>query len=550
MAQNGTRLLAKIVSDPDNVAHRLAYADWLEKNGDSALANFIRARCALDNHVPDPEVYPTLIERLLESLAGQREPAFELPPGFSSGCWWSSTSDAWWSDSSDLLEGGLLSFVKAEEGDVESLVAGVADLVRTTPVRGIEFRRNCLEHLPVVLSSPAGRQLRRIELDGSAPEGTSVSPIQAVVNSPAAPALTRLEIGHFYPLNDGDAAALAVAPFHHLARLDVPSINCSPTGLGRLQNATWFRHLRRLLIGFNPACARDGARRLGGMPALHTLSLWMPDASVLLGLGEAEPLPDLRRLYIYPADLRGDSGMALGRLKAPRLIELCLSGYNRKLGKADLKALAATPIFDGLRVLTFDGIQLTHTALDAVAASPCAKKLRIFRLQSAAFRSLTRSGLAQPGALPALTTLVLYRPFTNAVKDRDTASFLAVLDTPALRHLTLEHCDFDDSCMDAIVSNPAFAGLTRLVIRGRYDRRGKWLPILQPKKLRAFLRSANLRNLTVLAMWDCQGGVGTEVLADEEVLPCLTQCTLYGVTKRVAEALSKRPEIKCIATEE
>src|SRR5688572_9549776 len=116
----GTReqLLAGIVSDPHDVALRLIYADWLEENGDAALAGFIRARCALDGHVPDAEEYPTLIERALESLAGRREPEFALLPGFSSGCWWDSTDEEWWSDSSDPLEGGLLSFVQVRTDDL------------------------------------------------------------------------------------------------------------------------------------------------------------------------------------------------------------------------------------------------------------------------------------------------------------------------------------------------------------------------------------------------------------------------------------------------
>jgi uncharacterized protein (TIGR02996 family) len=536
----GTReqLLAGIVSDPHDVALRLVYADWLEENGDTALAGFIRARCALDGQIPDPEEYPTLIERSLESLAGQRKPEFRLPPGFTWGCWWDSTTEEWWSDSHDMLEGGLLSFVRTKVDDAapDVFIDNLAELVRATPVRGIAFGSNWGTHLPAILASSASRHLRRIALEGPSSSHAAVSAVQAVAASPVTPTLTRLELGHAYhPLNDADAMALAAAPFDRLERLDVLFNACSAASQARLLDAPWFRRLRRLLIGFNPACAEDGARRLGGMPALHTLVLWIPDDPVLIGLGDAQELPELRRLVIHCANLRGDQSVALGRLKAPKLIELWLRNCN--LGKADVKALASSPLFAGLRVLTFDSDGLTHTALDAVAASPCAKVLRILRIRHAAFRSLARSALARPGAFPALTTLFLSSPFGSAAKVRDTAAFLAALDTPTLRHLTLEYCDFDDACAEAITANPSFAGLTQLVIRGN--------DALRPATFRAFLQSPNLRNLTVLQLWDCKGGSGAEVLADEAILPRLVDCTLYGVTEKVAAALSGRPVVRC-----
>src|SRR5262249_50279689 len=141
----GTReqLLAGIVSDPHDVALRLVYADWLEENGDVAQASFIRARCALDHQVPHPDEYPTLIERAQESLAGQREPEFTIPPGFSTGGRWGSIPEEWWCGH-DAMEGGLLSFVQVWDLHPESLLDHVTELVRTTPVRGIGFDYNYL----------------------------------------------------------------------------------------------------------------------------------------------------------------------------------------------------------------------------------------------------------------------------------------------------------------------------------------------------------------------------------------------------------------------
>jgi uncharacterized protein (TIGR02996 family) len=44
---DGESLLRAILDEPDEDVHRLVYADWLEENGDSARAEFIRAQCAL-----------------------------------------------------------------------------------------------------------------------------------------------------------------------------------------------------------------------------------------------------------------------------------------------------------------------------------------------------------------------------------------------------------------------------------------------------------------------------------------------------------------------
>jgi uncharacterized protein (TIGR02996 family) len=47
-------ILREIVENPDDVTHRLVYADWLDDHGKSRLAEFIRAQCAFRAFLVDP----------------------------------------------------------------------------------------------------------------------------------------------------------------------------------------------------------------------------------------------------------------------------------------------------------------------------------------------------------------------------------------------------------------------------------------------------------------------------------------------------------------
>jgi uncharacterized protein (TIGR02996 family) len=541
-----TAFLNQIVSDPHDDAPRLALAGWLEEHGDPNFAKYIRARCALDGKLPAPDDYPTLVEQHLEGH--RREPDFKLPPGFELGCWWSGDSHEWWSDSSDAMEGGLLSFVQVEpDGSDEDaaaklLIERLPELMRTTPVRGIDFNGHFAKQMAAVLSSPGAQHLKRLAFDNNHegdPRQASLA-IQALGASPLARSLLRLELGGGPrgTLSNVDAKALAAAPFEQLQRLDVLFTDCSRQMIEHLLNALWFRRLHRLMIGFNPPCGMVGARLLAGMPNLHTLGLWMPPDSAVLALARAEEFPDLRRLFIHCASLKEKCGAALGRMKAPRLLELWLR--NSAVGKGDVPALAATPLFDDLRVLTFDGTDVNEAGLDAIAARPCAAKLRILRISGldnkANFRSLAGTPLTRPGAFPALTTLELSHPHGKKVKKPDTAEFLTRLATANLRHLTLEYCNFDDACASAMATNPAYAGLTRLIIR-----RGE----LSTKAARKLFQSENLRNLIELNV-DLPLGEGADVLADAAVIPHLARCSLSDVPEKVAGKLKKkRPIVYC-----
>jgi uncharacterized protein (TIGR02996 family) len=540
MASDRQALWEAVCARPEDDLPRLAFADWLEEHGDPHWAKYIRARCALDGKVPGDD-YPTLFEQYLEGHAALwRRPDPDLPAPFSLSRDYGD-EEQWWSDRNDGMERGLPSFVDVELGEFNDeaaaaarLIKGLRELVRTTPVRGVNFEWHFPEQMASILRSPAARQLRRISFASRPEDGQPDPVITALATSPVARKLTRLEVGEGIK-SDVDARTLAGAPFERLRRLDVHWVGCSTKALVRLTSARWFRRLHRLLIGFGKERREPSVARLAGMPSLHTLALWIPSERDVLALGRAREFPAVRRLLIHAANLTGEYGAALGRARMPRLMELWLR--NSSLKSEDLEGLAGTPLFDDLRVLTFDSTALNNTGLNAVAARPCAAKLRILRVRGGGFLSLAPTPLTRPGGFPALTTLKLHGPYARKVKKKDTAEFLKRLATPQLRHLMLIDCDFDDACAGAVATNPAFAGLTRLVIeRGR----------VRPAAAEKLLRSENLRNLIELKVGRCPLGKAAGVLARGSVMPGLAECWFNecGVPDDLVKRLrSKRPVV-------
>lgn len=367
--------LNNIIEAPDDTLRRLVFADWLEENGQSERATFIRARCAIDDKPPDFGTYADA----LEQLAGyyDADERVTLPAGFTFYCYGSNLQE--WGDSHDAMEGGLPSCADPEKESNDELQAAqlvaarLPAVIETTPIRGLNLTDLRGGHAAVVLTSPAAAALRRLEIECAA-EGDGICPVvAALVASPVARNLTRLEIHNGVP-NNATVNALAAAPFDRLLRYDAAGY-CGPTAaIDRLRSAPWFRRLQRLGTAVPPGVSGPYT-----MPDLHTLCLWIPDDDTIEPFGQNAALPSLRRLLIHAANLRGKRAKALAGLKCGELVELWVR--NSAVRPADMAVLLAAPWAKRLEVLTFEHDEIDPGIQAAIDESPCAKTLRIVRLK-------------------------------------------------------------------------------------------------------------------------------------------------------------------------
>jgi uncharacterized protein (TIGR02996 family) len=462
------RALAVVLAAAGDDAPRRKFADWLDRSGQPQRAEFVRARCALDDQPPRPDEYPDAVEALREAAHGLDLKWPELPPGlsfFSSG---HELAD-WWSDDADAWERGLPSFASVSPFETEDdnatarrVKRALPAVIEKTPIRGLNFEWHIPRHVASVLREPAASALTRLAFDSRPRKGQLCPVVEALKSSPVARTLTRLEIGD--GLNDdGNVVALAGVPFERLRRFGTHFVGASPDAIRRLLAAPWFRRLHRLLIGFpGDGAAADG---LTGMSHLHTLCLWFPTAAALKAVGRAD-IPALRRLFVHAADLKGDISTALAGMRSPGLVELWLR--NSSAGTDDVRALLAAPWAARLQVLTVE-CKLTDPAVfDVLAASPCAAHLRVLRFHRNGFPRLTGTAFARPGAFPNLTSLELEHPFdpddpsAGEVGRMDTAAFLRTLRAGRLRFLKLEGCGYDTVCEKAVRANPTLGGVKRI----------------------------------------------------------------------------------------
>lgn len=366
--------LANIAEDPADDLRRLVFADWLEENGEGPRAGFIRARVALDGKPPEFGDYADAVERLRACEYTPRN--IELPGDFNFYPY-DSKLEQWWSDSSDAMEGGLPSMGQTEYHEdaaaaAERVVEHLPALLATT-IRGLKLNHSLSGHAATIFAAPAAARLTRLEFD-SRPPGEGLCPVvAALVTSPVARNLTRLDV-HNGVRSDATADALASAPFDRLLRFDAAGFNGTPEALNCMRSAPWFRRLQRLGTSVPPG--RSGPVT---MPDLHTLCLWIPDDDTIEPFGQNAALPSLRRLLIHAANLRGKRANALAELKCGELVELWIR--NSAVRLADMAVLLAAPWAKRLEVLTYEHDEIDPGIQVAIDESPCAKTLRIVRLK-------------------------------------------------------------------------------------------------------------------------------------------------------------------------
>lgn len=524
--QFGVAVAGSVIDD----SMRLQFADWLEQHGDQAWAEFIRVRCALDGRAPSDD-YADLLERQTESEIDLGKNINLESEGVYIG--YELVPENWWS-LNDYYR-GLPSVVHAvspgddSAGPPSVLAQRIGAIMQQTPVRGVNFEDEYAEDMDEILQSSHLSSLQHLDLENKGPTAEASPVIKALAQAEVAQKLEVLGLENGIRCDD-EALLLAGANLNSLERLDMKygKIECSAAAAQSLMSSAWFRKLGQLHcgLGIGEACAEVVMRELLTMTQLHSLAIDRLPVQSILAIADGDEFPALRRLSIRRTKLCGDTHEAFCKLRAPKLIDLVLSSFSTK--QLDAKLILKSPLFEGLQTLSLRDVNINKALLSELAKHPCASRLRMLELDcgdsnlNGKFSSLGETALAG-NAFSSLTTLKILNPYTSKAQG-DTAKMLKQIMAPNLRHLSLDCCDFDDECAEAIRTNPSFAKLTRLSFSQRYKKE----KLLTPAATEALFRCDNLQNMVLLECRQAEIGDSLLCLSDRSVMPRLKSGAFWG----------------------
>lgn len=467
-------LLQAILDDPDNDAPRLAFADWLEANGDLVRAQFIRLQIEEGRyHLGDLEYYilskqsQILLER--HRCEWEAKPAWVSFLGYRRGFPFEVTAKI-----EDWLAQGEGAF---ESMPIESV--SVNEFVSSTERE--EF-----------LHSPLTVRLRQFRLSGPmhAPD------LRVLANSPFLAQLRRLDL-FCHEIDDDGAIALAESPYlNRVEELVLSHNEIGPAGFEAIVQSRGFRRLARLEMSMNPQHRSDpiGDR---GMSALCTStfqfrglklgSLEITDQGIE-HLCEARCASGLVELDLASnnvteqgTDLIFDRGPAqlecLG-LRACSLGDEGVRGIARAtrerpirrldLARCGIRTRGAELLASALALRNLADLDLSDNAIGdagliALARSPILQNLRDLKLDSNGITSAGVCEMCRLGAFPNLARLSLNE---NQVDDRGVEAIARAQEFGGLRVLILHANEVTDVGAAALAGCPNLANLFLLHLAG------------------------------------------------------------------------------------
>ena len=353
MSQENAFLQA-VLNEPDDMTHRLVYADWLEDRGDAAArdrAAFIRAQIERETlHPARPRARELLAVE--KALLAMHETAWAGPVASMVGRWWFHRG-----------------FVEEATVDFDSLPATMDRLARVAPIRRLRLRHaGLLASLTGTAAAVRERyalalcRIRNLDLGR---EALGEQAVLGLVSLPLLPLLEGLSLGH---------ATLTAAV------------------LGPLMGSRLLAWLKTLAVSSLSLDALQGLAHSTQLGRLETLSL----AGAHLGdrpihiLAGSPLVGKLRALslghnHLTAADLR--------ELVATRLADALESldlGFNR-LGPEGARVLAASG-----RLRRLKHLNLSRTGLGDEGATILADSPLFGRLESL---DLSLNGIGSEGAL-------------------------------------------------------------------------------------------------------------------------------------------------------
>jgi uncharacterized protein (TIGR02996 family) len=354
-------LLQAIFENPDDDAPRLTYADWLDRQGEPTMAEFIRLQ---EERARLPDVPVSDRARDLERQATRLLRAHR----------------ARWFGPLHQAKGKLISSPRAERGLLEMEVRGTASSFLQKAdalLAGLVLPYVLRVHLTGVrsvwsdlLASPYLSRASFLDLGG---EDLGAEEAEALAGCEQ---LRHLQQLWLFDNQIGDAGAAALAGSPHLGRLDGLAIvrdEVTASSLTALLRSRQLRALKWLWLD-SKHLRLDGVRpyrAASGGPRLTTLSLkgselddaaatWAASSPGFAGLGSLS----LQGGRIGP---RGAAALAESRYLAG-LYQLDLSG--NPVGDDGVRSLAASPHLTALETLWLDKCGVGRAGAQALLKAP------------------------------------------------------------------------------------------------------------------------------------------------------------------------------------
>lgn len=474
-------LLHAICESPEDDLPRLAYADWLEEQGEkyTLRAELVRVQIELARAgAEDLPHHPELRRREAELLADHRAEwaREELPPGIA------------------LAEGlpgrGFRRGFAAEPWcPLNALLARGEELARL-PVETLRLVEFTQARTPELAACPALAHFRRLNL-ASNPYPLGDTGIAALLESPHLAELDELTLPGLPRDTPGVVWAHRLAGCERLRRLTslgASSCRLGTSGLRQVLNSPHLRQLTKLAVGANrlddtaahllsqhePAWewkalhvgnnrfSQAGVRAILENPYLHnleTLGLNNLDAGVVEAIRQAGLPPSLRRLSLLRSRLDSVSASALaGNEDLAGLEELTLSD-NELTGAA--AALAGSPHLASLRCLALYQARLDGPAVEALASSAYLR-LRSVSLWENPFGAAGMRALANSPVLGGIVSLDLSE---TELREEGALALAGAAWLSRLHALELDRDDVGDAGVEALAASPGVAGLVRLGLR-------------------------------------------------------------------------------------
>jgi uncharacterized protein (TIGR02996 family) len=379
-------LLAAIVENPDDDLPRLIYADFIQEQGQSDRAEFIRLQCQLaqlNEDDPNREKLENREQRLLKRHQESWLKPFE-------GCCTKSKFSRGFVEEMTLSSSQFLFYHKW--------------IFSRTPLRGCRFHKN-----PVPASM---RELARC---------------------PALEKLSSLVVAWFIG-EDGWRDLLRSPYLPKVNKLWSIESGLDGTGLRGIASSPKMAELRSITL-HNDEAGIEGIRSIVYSPTIAKLEhLHLHNSVSLRDFGaffaEASWLSHLRTLVFYWCDLTDRSLISVLQSKQlNQLRTLSLTG-NQLLSTESIITLVNTPELNNLRQLALDGISLNRESVRAIAESPYLRELKKLSLKACAIEDIDLQLLLESSNLRKVQHLELAG---NARMGDDLAS--SIIHCPYLSNL-------------------------------------------------------------------------------------------------------------------